>query len=191
MSRVPHWRNQRTAQVVEGLRDGDELILRRARGIRYSDQGEPATQPGDLWHLAADPGQAFITIAVDAQAAALPTKRLRHLSLRGLPVAGRLTIERQIAAHNDFGRRTEATRTLAADVPAALDRDTPGNLALNPAGLEQLSPRRAFVAALPSEIVPLENDSVLFRPANGGPEVTLRIVHAFPLAARLWRLETV
>ena len=191
MSRIPKWQNQRTGQLAEGVRDGDELLIRRARGSLYAYQGEPVTQPGDVWHLAADPQQAFIVLEPDSQAATLPSKRLRHLALKALPVAGQLTISRPTAARNDFGRRTEGLQPVVTDVPAAIDQPSPGNLAVSPAGLDPLTPRTRFVVTIDPETAPLVNDTCLFNPIGSPAQVSMRIVHVAPQGGTLWRIEAV
>ncbi|WP_249621277.1 hypothetical protein, partial [Desulfuromonas sp. CSMB_57] len=166
--------------------DGDELILRRARGSRYASFGDPEAQPGDVWHLAADPRQAFITLEVDSQAATLPSKRLRHLALRVTQVTGSLTIRRKTEARNAFGRPAEGLATIIDQAPTAFIRETVANPPRGQDAIQPLAIRRRFLAS--TETGPAQGESATFYPPEGQP-VELTVLHVTQVAGNLWELE--
>ena len=186
MSRTPHWRNQRTNQIAEGVRDGYELLIRRARGSQYAAHGEPETQPGDVWYLASDARQAFLVIEGDSQAAALPDKRLRHLSLKVTKVTGSLSIRRKTEARNAFGRPAEGLKTIIDQAPASVVHETVANPPKGQDVIQPLDVRRRFLAS--TETSPAQGDSVTYHPQNGRA-VELNVLHAFQVAVNLWELE--
>lgn len=186
MPSLPKWQNQRTNQIAEGIRDGDELIIRRARGSQYAAHGEPETQPGDLWHLVVYPRQAFIVTDVDHQPATLRSKRLRHLSLRVAKVTGSLTIRRRTEARNTFGRPTEGLETIVDKAPTAIIRETVANSPKGQDVGQPLAVRRRFLVS--TETSPAQGDSATFYPPDG-QTVELNILQAAQVAGNLWELE--
>jgi len=187
MSRIPKWENRRTGQLAEGVRDGDELLIRRARGSQYADQGEPQAQPGDVWLLATDHRQSYITIDVDHQASAIPSKRLRHLTLKVAKVTGSLTTRRKTEARNAFGRPAEGLETIIDQAPAAIIRETVANPPRGQDVIQPLAIRRRFLIS--TEIGPAQGDSATFY-SPGGAGIELTVLHVSQVAANLWELET-
>lgn len=186
MSIFPKWQNQRTGQITEGMLVTDELLIRRARGSRYASFGDPETQVGDVWLLAADASLALITIEVDRQAANLPSKRLRHLTLKVAKVTGSLTTRRKTEARNAFGRPAEGLETIIDQAPTAFIRETVANPPRGQDVIQPLAIRRRFLVS--TEIGPAQGDSATFY-SPGGAGIELTVLHVSQVAANLWELE--